>query len=86
MKYFIKDLHLPIEIVDKIWSFVDNLVFIKKLPNIWYKRLITEDYFYYSSIHKHLCLKQEENSLKILKKNNSNQLIQNIHKRNLKLI
>ena len=86
MKYFIKKINLPMDIIDEIWKFVDNFYFIKNLPVIWYKRLITEDYLYYNTIHKHLCLKQEENALKILKKSNATLLIQNIHNKNLHLI
>ena len=87
IKYIIKNLPLPNDIIDNIYSYLDLLVEIKKTEKIWFKRLITDDFYLYSrddcSLTKYLLIK-EEGMLKILLKNNAYNLIDNIHKSNLK--
>ena len=92
MKYFIKKLNLPLEIQDKIYSFLDYTEYIKNLNKIWYKRLISNDYYYYSKycaigIKKFnfidLCLKREEKGLHILINQKAYNIINNIHQSHL---
>ena len=88
IKYIIKNLPLPNDIIDNIYSYLDLLVEIKKKEKIWFKRLITDDFYLYSrddcSLTKYLLIK-EEDMLKILLKNNAYNLINNTHKSNLKI-
>ena len=97
MHYFIHKLKLPIDVTILIYEYVDNFCEIKNLKKIWYKRLITDDYYYYSKLYYtpdinnpkkysliHLCLKEEEEKLKILLKNKAYDIIENIHMYNLK--
>ena len=84
MKYFIKKLNLPLEIQDKIYSFINYTDTIKNLNKIWYKRLITNDYYYCKLVK--LQLKKEEQQLKILLNQKEFKIIDNIHKYNNKLI
>lgn len=87
-KYVLKNLPLPMDIIDCIYSYVDVLYDIKNIKKIWYKRLITDDFYLYSiddcPLTKYLLIK-EETMLKILLKNQAYNLIQNIHRSNLKL-
>ena len=92
MKYFIKKLNLPLEIQDKIHSFLDYTECIKNLNKIWYKRLINHDYYYYSKYHAigikknyfiNLCLKREEKGLHILLNQEAYNIIDNIHQSHL---
>tara|TARA_Y100000022_G_scaffold197932_1_gene207346 strand:+ start:1040 stop:1321 length:282 start_codon:yes stop_codon:yes gene_type:complete len=92
MKYFIKKLKLPLEIQDKIYSFLDYTECIKNLNRIWYKRLITRDYYYYSKwcavglkndYFINLCLKREEKGLHILLNQGAHNIIDNIHQSHL---
>lgn len=92
MKYFIKKLNLPLEIQDKIYSFLDYTECIKNLNKIWYKRLISKDYYYYSKYYAigikknnfiNLCLKQEEKGLHILLNQKAYNIINNIHQSHL---
>lgn len=85
MKYIIKKLKLPEDVINIIYSFLDILYEVKNLEKIWYKRLITPDYLYYSQkiqFRKDL-FKKEENMLNILIKNNVFDMIDAIHIRNL---
>ena len=85
MKYIIKKLKLPEDVINIIYSFLDILYEVKNLKKIWYKRLITPDYHYYPQkiqLRKHL-FKKEENMLNILIKNNVLDMIDAIHIRNL---
>lgn len=95
MLYFIKKLSLPLEIKEYIFEFIDYTNDIKNKPNIWYKRLITDDYYYYSKLYftnykgKKIslinnCLEKEEIKLNILIKNKAYKIIQNIHLNHLK--
>ena len=63
IKYIIKNLSLPNDIVDNIYSYLDLLVEIKKKEKIWFKRLITDDFYLYSrndcSLTKYLLSKVE---------------------------
>lgn len=103
MKYFLKIYfkNLPMEVIDKIYSYIDLLTDIKNVKDIWYKRLINNDYKYYSPFwykqlndydYKNeirmfykLYLKNEERQLKILIKNKAFNLIKNIHYKNLNI-
>ena len=95
MLYFIKKLSLPLEIKEYIFEFIDYTNDIKNKSNIWYKRLITDDYYYYSKLYftnykgKKIslinnCLEKEEIKLNILIKNKAYKIIQNIHLNHLK--
>ena len=85
IKYVLKNISLPIEMVDYIYSFIDPLVEIKEPKKIKYKRLVSND-FYYSipefPIRKYV-FKQEEKTLEILLKNKAYHIINNIHMHNL---
>ncbi len=84
MKYYLLKLKIfPMELVDYIYSYVDTLYNIKNVPKIWYKRLITIDYYYYSKRHRRLCLHNEELQLRILKNCKAYHIINNIHRHNL---
>ena len=103
MKYFLKIYFksLPTEVIDKIYSYLDLLLDIKNVKDIWYKRLINNDYKYYSPfwykqindydyknemrIFYKLYLKNEERQLNILIKNKAFNLIKNIHCKNLNI-
>lgn len=88
IKYILKNLPLPMDMVNEIYSFIDPLRQIKNLPPIWYKRLIGREFHLYADFGptflKHL-FKNEEAMLSILKKNNAYNLITNMHLRNLGL-
>lgn len=88
IKYIIKKLPLPLDIIDNIYSYVDLLDEIKNIKKVWFKRLITEDFYLYSlddcPLTKYL-LMNEETMLNILLKNNAQNLIRNIHYKNLKI-
>tara|TARA_B100000524_G_scaffold339523_1_gene231871 strand:- start:1657 stop:1944 length:288 start_codon:yes stop_codon:yes gene_type:complete len=95
MLYFIKKLSLPIEIKKYIFEFIDYTNEIKNKQKIWYKRLITDDYYYYSKLYFtsykgkkisliKLCLEKEAIKLNILIKNKAYTIIQNIHMNHLK--
>ena len=72
MLYFIKKLNLPHDINKLIYDYVDYFYEIRNLQKIWYKRLITSDYYYFSKLYYtrgirpkkysliYLCLKKEE--------------------------
>ncbi len=88
IKYIIKNLPLPFDIIDNIYSYIDLLVGVKNIKIVWFKRLITEDFYLYSlddcPLTKYL-LMNEETMLNILLKNNAQNLIRNIHYKNLKI-
>ena len=88
IKYIIKKLPLPLDVIDNIYSYIDLLSGIKEQKTIWFKRLITEDFYLYSlddcSLTKYL-LMNEETMLNILLKNNAQNIIRNIHYKNLKI-
>lgn len=98
MLYFIKKLNLPNDICKLIYEYVDDFYEIKNLKKIWFKRLITSDYYYFSKLYYtrgirpkkysliYLCLEKEEEKLKILLKNKAYDIIENIHVYNLKNI
>jgi hypothetical protein len=88
MKYFLKKIKLksgflPHEIVNEIYSFINQLQNITTLKKIWYKRLITDDYYHYPDCLKIRCLAHEQTKLDILIKNNAYEIIYNIHNHNL---
>ena len=85
MKYIIKKIKLPEDLINIIYSFLDIFYGIKNLKKIWYKRLITPDFYYYPqkiSFRKSL-FKKEEAMLNILIKNKVFDMINAIHIRNL---
>lgn len=88
IKYIIKKLPLPLDVIDNIYSYIDLLLGIKEQKTIWFKRLITDDFYLYSlddcSLTKYL-LMNEETMLNILLKNNAQNIIRNIHYKNLKI-
>jgi len=88
IKYIIKNLPLPNDIIDNIYSYLDLLIEIKKKDKIWFKRLITDDFYLYSRddcpLTKFLLI-QEEGMLKLLLKNNAYNLINNTHYSNLNI-
>lgn len=88
IKYIIKKLPLPLDVIDNIYSYIDLLSGIKEQKTIWFKRLITDDFYLYSLddclLTKYL-LMNEETMLNILLKNNAQNLIRNIHYKNLKI-
>lgn len=88
MKYFLKKIKLksvflPHDIVNEIYSYLNQIKNIKNLNKIWYKRLITNDYYYYPNNLKIRCLAHEQTKLDILIKNNAYEIIYNIHNHNL---
>ena len=96
MLYFIKKLNLPHDINKLIYEYIDDFYEIRNLKKIWYKRLITSDYYYFSKLYYtrgkrtkkysliYLCLEKEEEKLKILLKNKAYDIIEDIHLYNLK--
>ena len=68
IKYILKNLPLPMDMVNEIYSFIDPLRQIKNLPPIWYKRLIGREFQLYADFGptflKHL-FKNEEAMLSI---------------------
>ena len=46
IKYIIKNLPLPFDIIDNIYSYIDLLVEVKNIKKVWFKRLITEDFLF----------------------------------------
>ena len=86
IKYVLKNISLPIEMVDYIYSFIDPLIEIKETKKIRYKRLVSNDFYYNIPefpIRKYV-FKQEEKTLEILLKNKAYNIINNIHMQNLK--
>ena len=85
IKYLIKRIKLPIELINIIYSYVDLLTEIKKPKRFRFKRLISGDYFYgFEDIMlQKVVLKQEENTLQILLKNKAYNMINNIHNNNI---
>ena len=84
MKYFLKKINLPRNIIDKIYKFLDYTNEIKNIKKIWFKRLIHPDFSYYDKNMIKYHLNNENMMLSILLKNNSYDIINNIHKNNLK--
>lgn len=86
MKYILKNLNLPIEVIDIIYSYLDYISSIKTLDKIWYKRLITPDFYSYQKeniLFRVYLLKREESMLNILLKNKVYDMIESIHMSNL---
>ena len=86
MKYYLKKkLKLfPKEIIDKIYSYISILVITKK--KIWYSRLITPDYKYYSVLNISYRLNREKVLLDILLNQKAYDIIDNIHKNNMGIL
>ena len=86
MKYYLKKkLKLfPKEIIDKIYSYISILVITKK--KIWYSRLITPDYKYYSVLNISYRLNREKVLLDILINQKAYDIIDNIHKNNMGIL
>ena len=85
IKYLLKNLKLPIELINIIYSYVDLLTEIKKPTRFRFKRLISGDYFYgfEDTMLQKVILKQEEKTLQILLKNKAYNMINNIHISNI---
>lgn len=88
IKYLLKNLKLPIELINVIYSYVDLLVEIKQPKRFWFKRLISKDYFYgfQDSILQKVILKQDEKTFQILLKNKAYNIINNIHNSNINTV
>ena len=81
-----RELPLPMDIVDCIYSYIDLFNEIKKEKLFRFKRLISDD-FYYNMVDfpvRKYVFKQEERMFEILMKNKAYNLIKNIHAKNLK--
>lgn len=81
-----RELPLPMDIVDCIYSYIDLFIEIKKEKIFRFKRLISDD-FYYNMVDfpvRKYVFKQEERMFEILMKNKAYNLIKNIHAKNLK--
>ena len=86
IKYLLKNIKLPFEIIDIIYSFVDTLTEIKIPQKYKFKRLISNDLNYaIDSCFVKYILKAEEKAFQIMLKQNAYHLIDNIHLYNLKL-
>ena len=86
IKYVLKNLPLPMELIDIIYSYIDLLTEIKESKKYRFKRLITNDFYVNASdmsLRKY-CFMYEEQMFTILLKNNAHHLIKNIHTANLK--
>jgi len=85
MKYIVKKLLLPEDIINVIYSFLDIFGDIRNLKKIWYRRLITPDFSYYHQkiLFRNYLFKKEERMLSILIKNEVFDMIDAIHIRNL---
>ena len=86
IKYIMRNIELPSELITHIYSFIDDKTRIKKLPDIWFKRIISPDYQYYSSKMKRMCLAVEERMLNILIKQGAFNIIHNMHRYNIENI
>lgn len=86
IKYIMRNIELPSELITHIYSFIDDKTKIKKLPDIWFKRIISSDYQYYSSKMKRMCLAVEERMLNILIKQGAFNIIHNMHSYNIENI
>ena len=87
MKYIIKNINLPVDVINHIYSYLNYIHDVKKLNNIWYKRLITPEFIYFSDdlkLKKYF-FKKEERMLNILIKNKVFDMINAIHFRNLNI-
>ena len=85
MKYYLKKLkRFPEEIIDAIYSYVTLFKMEKK--QIWFNRLITPDYKYYSSLNIKYRLNREKILLDILINQKAYHIIENIHNKNIGLL
>ena len=87
MKYIFKNVNLPLDIINYIYSYLNYIHDIKNLNKIWYKRLITPEFIYFSDDlkFKKYFFKKEERMLNILIKNKVFDMINAIHFRNLNI-
>jgi len=85
IKYLIKRIKLPIELINIIYSYIDQLSEIKQSKRFRFKRLISKDYFYgfEETMLQKVILKQEEKTLQILLKNKAYNIINNMHNNNI---
>ena len=86
IKYLIRNIDLPPEMINHNYSYIDDKIKIKTLPLIWYKRIISPDYRYYSPNTKRLCLAVEERMLKMLIQHKTFNIIHNMHDYNIENI
>lgn len=85
MKYYLKKLNkFPFEIIDIIYSYI-SLVKIEK-KNIWFNRLISPDYKYYSELNINYRLNREKVLLDLLLNQKAYHIIDDIHKNNLEIL
>jgi len=85
MKYYIKKIYrFPLEIVDIIYSYIQLIKITGK--KIWYKRLISPDYKYYSELNINYRLNREKVLLDILLNQKAYHIIDNIHNNNLGIL
>lgn len=86
MKYFLLKClpFLPMELINEIYEFIDQLKEIKEKKRYKFKRLIGHEYYYYPLKLKKYCLFTEEKHFQILIKNKAYHLIDNIHSYNLR--
>jgi len=83
IRYILRDLLLPVELINIIYSFIDDKTHLKNLPTIWYKRMISPDYKYYSKNSIRICLSIEERILDMLIKKKAFNTIHNSHQFNI---
>ena len=88
IKYLIKRIKLPIELINIIYSYIDQLSEIKQSKRFRFKRLISKDYFYgfEETMLQKVILKQEEKTLQILLKNKAYNIINNMHMHNMNIL
>ena len=83
IRYILRDLLLPVELINHIYAFIDDKLEIKKLPTIWFKRIISSDYKYYSKNSIRICLSVEERLLNMLIHEKAFNAIHNSHQFNI---
>ncbi len=83
IKYILRNLLLPVELINHIYAFIDDKLQIKNLQEIWYKRIISSDYKYYSKNSIRICLYVEERLLNMLIREKAFNTIHNSHQFNI---
>ena len=86
IKYLIKNIDLPQDLINYIYSYLDLYTEIKEEKKIRFKRLIHPDFHIidHESLYFKKCyLKHEERMLELLIKNNAYNIINNMHMRNI---
>ena len=83
IRYILRHLLLPVELINHIYAFIDDKLQIKNLQEIWYKRIISSDYKYYSKNSIRICLSVEERILNMLIEKKAFNTIHNSHQFNI---